>query len=164
MRIASVVIYPVFVVFLTTLATVAQGSLVKVDAWKSVTFCSMTFSVPKTLKDKEARGIDSCVAALSDDAISLSIDSGWYSGVSRYDDYLEFKEKKIVIDGKKGTLATYRDSTMAPEQSWVARLFVVIERSRARSPEVATNMYVVVGSKEELATAERIIRSIKFDK
>lgn len=149
---------------LTATATMAQASGTKNDGWKSVKFCSMTFSVPKTLKDNKAQGIDSCVASLSDSDVSLSIDYGWYSGVSRYDNYVEFKEKEILVDGRKGTFATYRDTERSPENSWVGRLFVVIEPRTGHGPEVATNMFVVVRSKAELSIAERIVRSIKFNK
>jgi hypothetical protein len=151
-------------VLLTATATMAQASGTKNDGWKSVKFCSMIFSVPETLKDNKAQGIDSCVASLSDKSVSLSIDYGLYSGVSRYDHYLDYEERDIVIGGRKGSIATYRDSTTAPEKSWVGRLFIVVEPPKDGWPAVATNMFVVVGSKAELSIAERIIRSIKFNK
>jgi len=116
------------------------------------------------MKDQKARGIDSCIAVLKGEELTLSLDFGMYSGVSRYDHYLDFEEKAIVIGRKKGTVATYRDSTMNPEQSWVARIFVVVEPPRDGWGEVATNMFVVVKERKDIAAAERIFNSIKFKK
>jgi len=124
----------------------------------------MTFRVPSFLKDQKTRGIDSCVAVLEDERMSLSLDYGLYSGVSKYDHYIDFKQNEIVIDGKKGTIATYRDSTMDSEQSWVARIFVKIVPRRNGWGSVALNMFIVVGDRGELATAEKVFRSIRFSK
>lgn len=162
MRIAFVATFALLGVLSTGMLCNAQELERKADGWKSVELCSMSFSVPDSLVDKKARGIDSCIAVLSDDAVSLSLDYGLYSGVSRYDHYLNFTEKRMVIDGKKGSFSTYRDSTMDPEKSWVGRLFVVVEPPKDGWPETAMNMFVVVKSKAELSVAEKIVRSIKF--
>jgi hypothetical protein len=130
--------------------------------WKIVDFCGMSFSVPESLQNEKVQGIDSCVATLTDKRTILTLDYGWYSGVSKYAHFLEFDEKPIEIGKKKGTIATYRDPRMAPEHSWVSRIFVVVTPSINGSPEVAMNMFVVVGDKTDFQIAEVIFRSIKF--
>src|SRR5687768_16422084 len=132
--------------------------------WRTISVCELTFRVPVFLKDQKARGIDSCVAVLNDEEMGLSLDYGLYSGVSKYDHYIDFKEKEIVIDGKKGTIATFRYSTMDPEHSWVARIFVNVEPPKDGWGSVALNMFVVVKDPGEFANAEKIFRSIKFRK
>src|SRR5678816_3581623 len=89
----------------------AQNVRTSVD-WKLLSMCGMTFKVPAYLEDQKARGTDSCVAIFDSKSMSLSLDYGLYSGVSRQDEYLDLEEKQIIIDGKKGTIATYRDANM----------------------------------------------------
>ena len=130
--------------------------------WKPLSVCGMTFKVPAYLEDRKAHGIDSCVAVFDSKSMSLSLDYGLYSGVSRQDEYLDFDEKQIIIDGKKGTIATYRDANMRPEQNWVARIFVNVEKARKPWGKIAFNMFIVVRNRAAFTTAEQIFHSIKF--
>jgi len=86
----------------------------------------------------------------------LSIDYGWYSGVHKFDSYLNYKEQKILIDGKPGELATYRDGLANKDQSLVARIYVSIE------PPLAVNMIIYYGDPKDLEIARSIFQSIRF--
>ena len=132
--------------------------------WKIVTYCGMSFSVPGTLEDKKLQGMDSCVATLTDKRMILTLDYGWFSGVSKHASFIEYDERVIAIDEKNGTIATYRDPRNKSGHTWVARIFVVVQPSIKGSPEVAMNMFVEVKNKMEFPIAEQIFRSIKFNK
>lgn len=133
--------------------------------WKKVGICEMNFIVPDTLTDEKARGIDSCIAKFRDGKMSVSLDYGHYSGISRDDSYLHFKEEKIQISGRQGRLATYRQPGAAVGHDWIARIYIKVARSENRGfGPLAMNMFVVVGSSDDLEIAKRILRSIRLDR
>ena len=133
----------------------------KPSGWREISVCDMTFLLPKTLKKHSRGGIDSCVAVFSDKHPSVSLDYGLYSGVGRYDNYLDFKEESFQVDGRPGTLATYVDKLNRKNR--VARIFVVlVPRSLQNLDETSMNMFVVGSGVKTVETARTIFGSIKF--
>src|SRR5205085_7774775 len=104
-------------------------------------------------------------AIFSDDKMLLTLDRGTYSSVSRQPDYLEFREQRIVIGGKTGRLATYRDPTSGNKMPWAARIYVVTGPKPEKGfGNMAMNMFVHSESAEGIEIAKQIFRSIKFEK
>ena len=134
--------------------------------WKKVSVCDLSFSVPKNLKNNNARGIDSCVASFSSNKIGLYIDYGWYgSSSTQYEKYTDFKEEFIEIDGKKTQLATYRDTQMNASHNFIARIYIALNEPKdGGGMTTSLNMAISVGSEKELETAKQIFQSIRFDK
>jgi hypothetical protein len=119
--------------------------------------------VPKTLRNHKANGMDSCIGVFSNRRLSLALDFGWYSGVSRRDNHLDFKEVSAEIDGRKGQFATYRDTSITDAKKWVARIFAVVKPANGPESEIGVNMFVWVKSPKDFDTASRIFKSIRFD-
>ena len=72
----------------------AQASSIPSD-WTKITACKITFLIPKDLKNENAEGVDSCIAAFSNNKMRLSIDYGWYGGAySKYDTLQKKKTEK----------------------------------------------------------------------
>jgi hypothetical protein len=147
----------VLVAVIFAAASVGYGQSAGIPkGWKEVDKCGLRFRVPESMTDEKREGIDSCVAVYSNDRLVLSIDYGWYSGVGKFDSYQNYKEQKIVIDGKPGELATYQDSRGRKDRSLVARIYVSIE------PPLAVNMFIYYGDPKDLEKARAIFQSIRF--
>ena len=117
--------------------------------------------MPKELKNQNVRGIDSCVAEFRSGKMRLAIDYGSYSGAYRNDGTtLDFKEEFVEIDGKRAQLVTFRDARGGLR--FGAGLYVLINESR-EGMKTALNMMVQVKRAEDLETAKRIFRSIRFE-
>jgi hypothetical protein len=131
------------------------------DGWKKISVCQFHFLIPQSMKNQNARGIDSCVAEFKSSKMRLAIDYGAYSGSYMSDgSNLDFKEEVAEIDGKKAQLVTFKDAR--ERRDFVAGLYVLIHEETGR--KISLNMTITVRSAEDLETAKRVFRSIRFDK
>lgn len=128
------------------------------EGWKEVEKCGLRFLLPESMEDQQRHGKDSCVAVYSDERLELRLDYGWYSAVVHDDSYVDLKEQKIRIDGKKGRFATFRDRDREAERQLVARIYVPLDRP------FAFNMHIYYRNPKDLETARSIFESIRFVK
>lgn len=152
----------------TLFLTTCYGHITEDDSRKSsdlkeIRICGLIFLVPRNMKDSHVRGIDSCVGSFESDDVSLSLDYGVYSGVTRDERYTDFNESEIRIDGKKGRLWTYRNPRMELSRNWVACIYVVVAPRDKNWPETALNMFVTVRNQQSLNIAKNIFQSIRFE-
>ena len=139
--------------------------------WKKVSVCQMSFLIPKTLKNRNAEGTDSCIAVFSNSKTALGIDYGWYGSAYKINklnkDYiLDFKEETIKIDGKDAQFATFIDTRTNPKRNFIARIYVVLDEGKNNEFGMKTslNMKVAVRNEKEFEIAKQIFQSIRFDK
>lgn len=141
------------------LCVFVQETAATQPGWKVVSVCGLTFSVPNDLEDQKSKGVDSCIASYAGKEITISLDYGWYSRVSRQDEYKHYADRPINIDGRKGRISTYKYGSR-----WVARIFVAMSPNKNGPTEVAFNMHVTGSNRKVLTTARKIFSSIKATK
>ena len=91
----------------------------------------------------------------------IAIDYGLYSGEYKNDGTtVDFKEEFTEIDGKKAQLVTFKDAR--DRRKLVAGLYVLIHEVPGKM-KTSLNMMINVKNAEDLETAKRIFRSIRFD-
>ncbi len=120
--------------------------------WKEVKICGLSFLVPKELKNKKTRGIDSCVAAFKSKKMSLGLDYGFHTASFDSESiYPDTKRESLDVDGRKARLATY---------SYGARIYILVgEWSFGKS---ALGMTITSKNKNDVQTARQIFQSIRF--
>lgn len=131
--------------------------------WKRFKICGFTFYTPKTLKNLNSKGIDSCVGGFEDTNLSIEIDYGWYSSRYKkytYDSKLEFREETIEIDNKSAQLVTYIDGQKDAVKKYIAGLYLEVKNDGAIT--TALNMTTRVVTEKDLETAKQIFQTIKF--
>lgn len=122
--------------------------------WKEVNICGLSFLVPKKLKSKNARGIDSCVAEFRSKNISLGMDFGAYTATPEDSpDYQNSTAKTLEVDGKKATLSIF---------GYQSRLYVLIGKSDFGTH--ALGMLISGRNTNDLEIARQIFQSIRFVK
>jgi hypothetical protein len=151
-------------------SNVIEGGVVP-DGWKRVSACGISFLVPASVENLNARGTDSCVAAFGDSDMGISIDYGMYStAYKKHEVGLEgeikrFRQGYIRVGGKRAQVVTYLDVGMDrrdPHLQYFAGMHVVVnERVR---PKSSLNMTVAGRSEREQELAKRIFWSVRFQK
>jgi len=135
----------------------------------TVQVCHITMKIPSNLKRNRREGVDSCIAEFESRDMLLSIDYGWYGGTAtESDDRMGFKERSFPVGGRTGTLATYVNNSLYArkhsKRKYVAHLYVVVRQATTEPPTTTSLMMTVSGrSAKELAIADRIFRSIRFE-
>ncbi len=127
----------------------------------------MSFFVPKDFNETDSQGVDSCVRTFTDSKTWLHIDYGYYGEASENDETLTgFREEFIRINGKKAQLATFRRDFANAKNTFVARIFVVVDTSEKRTRGVVTslNMELLLTDEKDLEMARQIFQSIRFTK
>ncbi|MCA1622965.1 MAG: hypothetical protein LC768_04210 [Acidobacteria bacterium] len=150
------------------ISTIAQEKDMILKSWKKTSACKISFLIPKSVKNLDAKEIDSCVAEFENKTIRISIDYGWYgSNFTKIDTMLEFNEETIEIDGKKAQLVSYIDGSIFakqhPKEKYVMGIYVNLSEGQTQEiMKTSLKMKVAAKSKKEMQTAKQIFHSIKF--
>lgn len=146
------------------------------DSWKKVSACNISFLVPASVENLNARGIDSCVAEFGDSDMKISIDYGMYSSAYKKNELgldgeiRRFKQEFIRVGGKRAQVVTYLHSSNAgrdnPHLRYVAGMYVAVHTNKSEGirTERSLNMTVAGRSEKEQEIARRIFRSVRFQK
>lgn len=143
----------------------AKSTLIPSD-WKEINICEMSFYVPKDLENKNLKGLDSCIAQFSSDKIDITIDYGWYgSPPEKEKDMLNYYSDIFNMDGKEALLATFKRPQNERKLKYIADVYV--DLSNPGDNDAMTNsldMTIAVENEDELETAKRILKTIRFNK
>lgn len=120
--------------------------------WKEIKICGVSFIAPKQLKDKKARGIDSCVGIFKSKNIRLGIDFGAYTATPEDSTgYRDSKTETLEIDGNKATLTIYGYQS-----------YVYIVTSEWESGRTAFGMLISGKTAKDSEIARQIFQSVRF--
>lgn len=122
--------------------------------WKRLENQSFSFSVPRSFKKTDARGIDSFVEEYTGDGILLSFDYGIYS--NNFGDWPEdTKYEDLEINGKAARIGTLAH---ASRHGYAYTTQIRIEVNGI----LALSMHARCRSEREVNLAKQIFQTIKF--
>lgn len=129
--------------------------------WVKVNLKRFSFYVPPDLKLQSDKGIDSAVWSYTGKNLKLVVDLGQYSGKPKiYEHEPDYREEKIIIDGKEAVMCFYRRTSVAQlDLPYSAAVYFPKVNSRGSK----LSFYVAGISPEEQEIARKIFLSIEFN-
>jgi hypothetical protein len=80
------------------------------SGWRKVELKDFSFYIPSDMKERKVRGTDSEIWEFRSKGITLSIDYGVFSPECASLDRPEYREERVVVDGRAAKVCAYRRS------------------------------------------------------